>query len=100
MRLRFLLLANLLIFKAFAENPQTSFVRFVRNDGQWEDNIRFKADLPGGYLFVRNNSLNYVFYDTEMMAAMHAGKVQEFTSARQSKGMHVHGVDEIGRAHV
>ncbi len=32
----------------------TPSVKFIRNEGQWENSIRFRADIPGGYLLVKN----------------------------------------------
>ena len=68
----------LIIFAVFskvslaAPNPS---VKFIRNDGQWESSICFRADIPGGYLLVKNTAVQYVFYDTQALAAIHAGKL-------------------------
>ena len=65
------LLFLLLPLRLLATDPG---IRFVRNEGQWEPAIRFRADIPGGSLFLKNNSLRYVFYDAEALAARHDGK--------------------------
>lgn len=38
---------------------------FIENKGQWESNVRYRADLGGGILFIENNRLSYLFYDAE-----------------------------------
>ncbi len=67
-----------------AAAPKPS-VKFIRNEGQWETSIRFRADIPGGYLLVKNTGVQYVFYDTEALAAIHAGSLDP-KSARKSLG--------------
>ena len=47
------------------------WLKFVRNDNQWDPSILYRADLPGGFLFVRKNSLQYAFYDSEAVGAYH-----------------------------
>jgi len=36
---------------------------FTRNEGQWEDKVKYKTEIPGGALFLRNQGLTYVFVD-------------------------------------
>ena len=47
-------------------------VVFVQNRGQWPAGVLFRADIPGGYLFLKQNSLHYVFYDSKAVADHHA----------------------------
>ncbi|MEM1137219.1 MAG: gliding motility-associated C-terminal domain-containing protein [Bacteroidota bacterium] len=47
---------------------------FKENKGQWKRDVFFKADLPGGYLFLHKNALTYTFYDGSILAAKHARK--------------------------
>ncbi len=51
-----------------APNPQ---IRFLENKNQWEANVLYRADLPGGKLYAEKNRLTYVFYDTKLLAEMH-----------------------------
>ncbi len=53
------------------EKPAAPSLRFTRNGGQWDQNVLYRADLPGGFLFVKKQSLQYVFYDTRALAAQH-----------------------------
>ncbi len=45
---------------------------FIENKGQWATDILFRADLPGGFLFLKKNGLHYGFYDTRETARRHA----------------------------
>ncbi len=54
------------------EKPAAPSLRFTRNDGQWDKNVLYRAALPGGFLFVKKQSLQYVFYDTRAVAGQHA----------------------------
>jgi PKD repeat protein len=61
----------------------TPWLKFVRNDNQWDQSILYRADIPGGYLFVRKNSLQYAFYDSEAVGAYHhSGKKGSHPSAK------------------
>jgi gliding motility-associated-like protein len=42
---------------------QVTAIRFVENKNQWDEQVRYRADLPNGFLFVYQNSLQYSFYD-------------------------------------
>ncbi len=45
--------------------------RFVSNQGQWDSHVLFKADLPGGALFVENGVLTYSFYEDKLNQYIH-----------------------------
>ncbi len=49
-------------FKQTALNIDNA-IRFVENKHQWEDTVRYRAELNNGYLFVYANALQYSFYD-------------------------------------
>ncbi len=36
--------------------------RFIENKGQWHQDVKFKASIPGGDIYVLKNKLKYVFY--------------------------------------
>ena len=44
---------------------------FKENKNQWDSNILYRADLPGGFLFLHKNSLTYTFYDEYALQAKH-----------------------------
>jgi PKD repeat protein len=67
-----LLLLFFVSSQAFSEEkPAAPSLRFTRNNGQWDKNVLYRAALPGGFLFVKKQSLQYVFYDTRAVAAQH-----------------------------
>ncbi|MBC7892544.1 MAG: PKD domain-containing protein, partial [Sphingobacteriaceae bacterium] len=57
-----------------AKAAPTPGPRFIRNDGQWDPEIRFRADVPGGFLLVKKTSLRYVFFDANALNARHRPK--------------------------
>jgi gliding motility-associated-like protein len=57
-------------FKTIAQNQ--SAVRFIKNLGQWNEAIRYRAEIPGGYLILKNQSLLYVFTDDQAQRRNHA----------------------------
>ncbi len=72
--------------RAFSEEkPASPGLRFTRNDGQWEKSVLYRAALPGGFLFVKKQSLQYVFYDTRAVASHHPdGHAADGSAARTS----------------
>lgn len=48
-----------------------NYYEFIKNDGQWASAIKYKAEIPGGFLLVKYNSLEYFFYDTKALGARH-----------------------------
>lgn len=73
---------TVLVAKA-APNPS---VKFIRNEGQWEASILFKADIPGGYLLVRRTGVQYVFFDTKALKTLHGGGLADENGARKTQG--------------
>ncbi|RYU94469.1 gliding motility-associated C-terminal domain-containing protein [Emticicia agri] len=61
-------------------------VKFIRNEGQWEASVLFKAEIPGGYLLVKRTGLQYVFFDTKALAALHGGGIKDDKGARVAPG--------------
>jgi len=57
-----------LVFGQHTNQTQTQGISFIENKNQWEKDIRFRADLPSGFLFVYNNALQYSFYDGKALA--------------------------------
>ena len=51
----------------------SSAVHFIKNQGQWDAAVRYRADVPGGFLFLKSHSMLYVFYDTDALRKRHAG---------------------------
>ncbi len=70
-----------------------SGVRFIRNQGQWKKDIRYRADIPGGYLLLKEKSLRYVFIDVEAIKNRHTNSPTENPSARLSEAINGHVVE-------
>lgn len=47
-------------------------IQFVQNRGQWAAEVLYRADLPGGYLYLLPTGLHYAFYDADAVAQSHA----------------------------
>jgi gliding motility-associated-like protein len=57
---KFLLLLFLLIS---AGSISAAPIKLIPNKGQWESNVLYRADIPGGKFYIENNRLTYFFYD-------------------------------------
>lgn len=49
----------------FAGKLAAQQVRFIPNKGQWQEEILFKADIPGGDLYLTKKGLVYSLYDEQ-----------------------------------
>lgn len=56
--------------KALRPSGKNTLIKFTENKNQWDDFIKFRAQLDGGALYVKNNSLTYGFYDKESYRSM------------------------------
>lgn len=50
------------------ENPNNG-IRFVVNQGQWPDQVQYRAGIPGGAVWLEGNSLLYDFIDQTDLAS-------------------------------
>jgi len=71
-KLRKLLVLFVTPLLTFAQQAHSKFL-FIENKGQWPQEILFKSDIPGGYVFVKNTGLDYFFYDTKVANQVHTG---------------------------
>ncbi len=92
--LRIFSLSSLLIISAVAlradNYPQQGF---IPNAGQWPAEVRYRLGIPGGALFVRNEGLSYIMYDTEavhnMHEAAHDNSVQITSQSIRQQAIHM-----------
>jgi gliding motility-associated-like protein len=70
---------------------------FVQNKGQWEADILFRTEIPGGFLFLKNKSLVYVLYDAAKVSTLHGKKAVSSsiakTPAPKASLIDAHGVE-------
>lgn len=78
---------SLFILMAFSHVGAKSIVQnkidYVKNEGQWEAPILYKADLSGGWVFLEKNKLTYKFIDAAHLH--HSGK-QQHSKEEKIKG--------------
>ncbi|MDQ3072621.1 MAG: hypothetical protein M3Q97_05100, partial [Bacteroidota bacterium] len=43
--------------------PAYGGIQFIPNQGQWDNQIKAAADIPGGKLWITDSGLTYLFYD-------------------------------------
>ncbi len=62
-----LICSTLLIFfiTAFNNVMASEPVSYVKNIGQWDDHILYKASVSGGYLFVEQNKITFVISESD-----------------------------------
>ena len=51
--------------------PALTGLKFIENKGQWDNNVAFAADIPGGRLSLRQGGLHYTFYDSRALTMQH-----------------------------
>jgi len=91
-----LLFISFLIIVRTADHSRAASTYFIENKGQWEKDIRFRAAIPGGFLFLKSHSLLYVLYDASKISAMHAQGHSQAPAARADAGgpaVRAHGVE-------
>lgn len=57
-------------------------VKFTQNKNQWEENVLFRAQLDGGFLFLGKNSITYNFYDAETLRKNHIQKEKDLNKQK------------------
>ncbi len=82
-KLTFSILLSLLAFTANSQN------RFIENGGQWDDNVSFRTDIPGGKLYLEQDRLTFDLYDvatTNAVFAAHSGSDSPMTKPEYLNG--------------
>src|SRR5688500_2953187 len=54
-------------------------VRFIKNEKQWDKRVLFRAEIPGGRLFVEKNMLTYNFVDGKTLEDIHHNRNGTYT---------------------
>jgi gliding motility-associated-like protein len=84
-----------LVWLWFGESAAADGLRFVQNKGQWEKDVLFRAELPGGFLFLKKQSLIYTLYDSREVSANHARQplADEARARNARETIQAHGVE-------
>jgi gliding motility-associated-like protein len=64
-----IVIACLLAIHSFAQ--QLEPFEFIENKGQWDEQVKFKAAIPGGSLFIHNNGYTVLQNSEEDLARVH-----------------------------
>ncbi|MBI5219885.1 MAG: gliding motility-associated C-terminal domain-containing protein [Bacteroidia bacterium] len=85
-----LLIFGLIVCAADFSFAQHSYI-FIENKKQWNANIVYKADIPGGSLFLEKNCFTYDFFNPD--------DVRHSAAHFNSKKEHAHGAQSIIHRH-
>lgn len=55
----------------YLESISGGGISYIENAGQWNDSAKFKADLPGGAVFITDYGFRYIFEDLAQLQAAH-----------------------------
>lgn len=89
-----LLFISFLIIVRIADHSRAASAYFIENKGQWDKEIRFRAAIPGGFLFLKEHSLVYVLYEGSKVSGMHAKGHDPSAVAKEGiTGIRAHGVE-------
>ncbi len=69
---------------------------FVKNMRQWPQVVKFKADVPGGSMYLTNNSFIYSFRDQRDIDALHELRVHGKETNAATIKAHVYEVKFVG----
>jgi gliding motility-associated-like protein len=72
-----------LIFLCAAGKSLAGGMYFIENRGQWDKEILYRAEIPGGFLFLKKHSLIYVLYDASKVQARHGKGNPASAAARE-----------------
>ena len=66
--LRLYILSVLFLTGVFSANAA---VQFAENKGQWNEQAKYRSDLPGGNVFLTNDGFMFTFFDSEDLKKGH-----------------------------
>ncbi|HTN46085.1 MAG TPA: gliding motility-associated C-terminal domain-containing protein [Flavipsychrobacter sp.] len=70
---------------------------FIKNEGQWTEQIHYKAFLPGGAVFLTPEGFMYNFYAKERLHQLHDIRLKEQRNiSKETVQMHAYSVKWIG----
>lgn len=87
-----------MLFIGVNSYAQNAVLEFKENKGQWNENALYKAQIPGGNLYLENNRLTYQFYNEKDMFRMddvHHGFIKNPTHQDSTINLHAFQVNFI-----
>jgi len=86
-----------LVFLGVITESSGAGMYFIQNKGQWAPDILFRTEIPGGFLFLKSNSLVYSLYDGSQVSAAHTKPLVSSPNAKflpaQPRIINAHGVE-------
>ncbi|HYG15655.1 MAG TPA: hypothetical protein VEC12_07880, partial [Bacteroidia bacterium] len=62
--------ALLFVLAAFVTETKAQ-VTFIENKGQWESNIKYRAEIPGGLLIMEDGQISYILHEKDPFDKIH-----------------------------
>jgi len=87
-----LFLSLLFSISTLLSNAQQGKIDYIQNQNQWEPQIRFKANIPNGALFLTENKLVYSFYKNADLDRIHELKHQKKNVMNEKVHFHAYEV--------
>lgn len=82
-------------------SAQTGNIEFIENKGQWDDQVKFKSDVPAGSFFIRSSGFTVMQHnEADLKQLMEFSKGHNHNPALKSSSLklrsHVYTVDFVG----
>ncbi len=71
---------------AQALSDKKNLLKFIPNQNQWDNSVKYRTEIPGGHLYLQENAFKYVFYDYGLIRDMHAQANQSSVTPEKIKG--------------
>lgn len=68
-------------------------IKFVENKNQWDNSVKFRADIPSGFLFFKEDGLQYVLLDMSEIRDNHANPNAQKSASNQSNPIKGHAIN-------
>lgn len=85
------ILSIVLVFSFVIANCQDNNISFIENRNQWETEIKYKANIPGGALFLTENKLVYSFFSLKDLDRIH--ELKHTKADVSNEKVHFHAFD-------
>jgi gliding motility-associated-like protein len=76
------------LYSSIAFGQKKAAFDFVENKGQWEDSIRYQAQIPGGMLHITDKGFRYYYLSADDMTRI--GELKEEGRNVDSEKVHLH----------